>query len=908
MSNIKTKLLPILLCVSIVLFCFIPCSVESKLASNIAKELDVLKGINILASDINANDLVTRANLALILLRISGAGDIGKYKDANGIFKDVSVDMPEFGAINYMMTVGLMVGFEDNTFRPKDNITTVQLIKTLVAVLGYDKVALEKGGFPSGYLNVAAQIGLLKGFEGNIDEEVSAKTLSRIVYKALSIDLMELKTGGSYGVSDRYLLRDVLKIEKGTGKLLGTYNVTIAGAINKKDEVLIDTVVYKTNKNLDNLVSCTVEFFYKSDAASDDKFLLYLTMTENNDVITVDSYNMKYKTDNKTDEFVYTDSEGEAKKVKIRLPFVTINGERTANFNIIDLYPSNGFTKLIDNNSDGVYDYAFVQRLENYFVSSKTDKLIYDLYGKPQLSLDAQEQDKEITFELNGKKATADAIEPNNVLSVANGSKTMKVYISQKTEAARIDEIEYDGTNIKHCIINGYPYSIDGSYRGYNNPIYSVGVGTYALFYMDVNDNIVALRQDVKVDITNAGDYKKYGYLIDAGTTKRGIDKTYAIKILTEKDGVNLYEMEKTITYNGIPILSENCITVLNGFAKDTNPINEYKKIITYELNEKSKVIKIAIALTKSEKDSASMDRPIYYAKYNDIISRPVNKAFANYYYMDENTVSFIVPGDKNDKNYKTVGYDYYKLDNLYYDLVFMDVSEFNVPRIIIDITGISSNSLSPSSPIFIVNKKVNVATDDGNAVKLTGFLNMKKTDLIVKDDFILARFQNDTVKMGDVLRVNINGQELLDYELFKVYPNILYRPAHGKADVIGVPVINEGGEGSTIFGRIEKKDDRRFKLCVGYDETNNWGYSAIGRDADPLQGQYVSIPYVWSGSPNTILLVDYVSNRVREVNVSNIEHGWYAFYSSRYGAWVNGYVVYNMPDGYFNNNFKVIK
>ncbi|MBE7011864.1 MAG: S-layer homology domain-containing protein, partial [Ruminococcaceae bacterium] len=77
-------------------------------------------------------------------------------------------------------------GKPGNIFAPKDYITYNEVIKMVVASLGYEDAAQSMGGYPHGYINQANQLGILKGIEYNGLDNATRGDVAIIVNNALN--------------------------------------------------------------------------------------------------------------------------------------------------------------------------------------------------------------------------------------------------------------------------------------------------------------------------------------------------------------------------------------------------------------------------------------------------------------------------------------------------------------------------------------------------------------------------------------------------------------------------------------------------------------------------------------------------------------------------------------------------
>ena len=82
----------------------------------------------------------------------------------SGRFVDVPAEHEYATAIDFMDDMGIMVGVSSYQFEPDTQITYVQALKTIISALGYHVQAeLTYGGYPTGYLTMAASLELVSG-------------------------------------------------------------------------------------------------------------------------------------------------------------------------------------------------------------------------------------------------------------------------------------------------------------------------------------------------------------------------------------------------------------------------------------------------------------------------------------------------------------------------------------------------------------------------------------------------------------------------------------------------------------------------------------------------------------------------------------------------------------------------
>ena len=142
------KLISILLTIAMIMTCGFSVSAatdpESAICIETLTALDIFIGDE--NGDLNLNDDVTRAEFATLVTRVL---DI-ESKAVHGIFDDVSSKHWANAAIGTCYDLGIINGYGDGNFGPEDGVTYEQAVKMLVVALGYEPMAAQKGGYPSG--------------------------------------------------------------------------------------------------------------------------------------------------------------------------------------------------------------------------------------------------------------------------------------------------------------------------------------------------------------------------------------------------------------------------------------------------------------------------------------------------------------------------------------------------------------------------------------------------------------------------------------------------------------------------------------------------------------------------------------------------------------------------------------
>jgi hypothetical protein len=165
---------------------------------------------------------VTRAQFAKIIVSALGVGEAANYAAGATKFADVPADHWATGYINVAVDMGVIAGYPDGTFKPENQVTFAEAIKMIVAGLGYTPKANALGGYPGGYLAVAAEEGITEDVTVVSTLSANRGAVAMMVDNALDVDLMEQTSYGDSpewkAIAGKTLLNSKLDVEelKGT--------------------------------------------------------------------------------------------------------------------------------------------------------------------------------------------------------------------------------------------------------------------------------------------------------------------------------------------------------------------------------------------------------------------------------------------------------------------------------------------------------------------------------------------------------------------------------------------------------------------------------------------------------------------------------------------------------------------
>jgi len=173
--------------------------------------LEILSAYNILGgySDgtFRPGNCVTRAEVAKIATILIGYDEF--TKGMTSTFTDVKGHWAE-RYVEIIDELGILKGYENNTYEPNKYITYTETVVAILKVLGYNDSVLDDN-YPENYHNLAKQLGLFKDIN-NPSIYMTRESLATLVYNALYANTVSIKNGVTT-ISNKQLINNIGKKE-----------------------------------------------------------------------------------------------------------------------------------------------------------------------------------------------------------------------------------------------------------------------------------------------------------------------------------------------------------------------------------------------------------------------------------------------------------------------------------------------------------------------------------------------------------------------------------------------------------------------------------------------------------------------------------------------------------------------
>ncbi|MBR0470280.1 MAG: hypothetical protein IJJ55_03575 [Clostridia bacterium] len=713
------------------------------------------------SADFGSKTIVTRGQFALYVTRLLKYSVSKASAGAKGSFDDVDISTEQGAAVQLLADMGA-VSKGAREFNPNVGINYNEAVRMLLSALGYDIMAQNNGGYPSGYTRVASDNKLNDGLGGISTTALTKPEVAVILYNALFVYPME-DVNREYKQAKKTILEKIYNVTELTGIVTGFEKTSITGEQFGDNVICIGDETYDcTADDAQDYVGCHVKAYY-AETNTGGTVIVALTETQNKNTIT------KLDTDdvdsvNGTRVEYYPDGGRSKKTLKITSnPAVIYNGRYTSD-SLADVIDSvvDGDVKFIANDGTSAasvvvvnsYKHLLVERVDtrNYRLylrnSSGSSKDKNDPTYLPD-SVTTDPDDIDLEVYIGDEKVDFDKIEAGDAVTMkesADGDDVV-LQISRNVVSGKITSVSDDKMSIDSKSYDVSPF-VDKAYT----------IGTSGTFAITTDGKILGL-----VEVTDKAN--NYAYVLKS-YAESGPNKAW-IKIFTSKGEV----------------IEDKCVknVLINGAKRSYNEVEDIVKegdLITYTRNSNGEFTKLDRPYDASSR-YVSVDKEgnlSLYVNDTDFV-KDWNKSSVRYVdgimgmtFITEDTTIFSMPRfDEGDES----EYKILKASDLE-NRTYSDVTAFDIDRqgragailIVEDV----SDSVSMSAPLFFISEAVRAVNDDGeDIVRIKGFEKGEEITLDFDDGSKSVTYEDGWM--------NYSGNEDFDtgYENLRVGDAIQY-------------------------------------------------------------------------------------------------------------------------------------
>ncbi len=518
-------------------------------------------------------------------------------KETSDIYSDVLEGSDSYDAIKLVTRRGIMKGIGGGEFLPDGNLSVEQALKVIVTMMGYAKSAEAQGGYPSGYLAVAADLRLTDNVSGT-SSYATRMDLAQIFYNALDVPVMQwgiASDGTPYydTYQDDTFLTKILDLDHTKGRMTSDGYTTLSGeAKTGKNKIVVNNVSYTINDGAEyvrDYLGRDVEVYYSLDEDRDDFVYAHLTGRDESVKIDISEFE-RYS----GGQFTYLPADAKREKniQTVNAPFVVKNGSALpgADDTLFDF--NYGTVEVITPAKESKADLFIVRSCHNFNIElvDKAKEVIYSRASLLGNTIDLNTDEKDIfIYDSAGNVTSIDSLASGVVTTVYYGEKKIEIYISDKTESKFYvravglnDDNEYEITGEKEKYVLSKDFCD-------MNPGTLPKIGSVYNLKIDILGNIVdfkeaageitaAFMNDVRIVEGEDGADERVRVKYFDMTTKT-VNTVYLadkVKIMAADDTTKTYSTESAINTVTDVIYDAIC-TMINNVKTKTGSMFRYK-------------------------------------------------------------------------------------------------------------------------------------------------------------------------------------------------------------------------------------------------------------------------------------------------------------------------------------------
>lgn len=589
--------------------------------TDVAEESDVYTAVQTLSSLSILNGYedgtfgpekdITRAEFAAVVCRA-----LNMESSANGAkgatpFADVPADHWASGYINLAAGQGIVNGYGDGNFGPEDNVTYEQAVKMLVVALGFEPMAAQKGGFPTGYLVVGNTYGMTKGVKVAGDSAAANRgVVAQLTYNALDIPMME-QTGfgtnieykiqdGNNGTSYKTLLTG-LEVAKLDGSVTGTSIIggfdvdeveyTISEVYGDETFANPETFTFAEGVNADDYFGIASTIYVK-EVKTNKWEIIAIMPGADSAIVELDKGDIDELT---ATDLKYYETESAKKTTNLKLDTlvdnedIILNNAKTTLAAVKDSAVSDDAEiMVIENNGDSKYDmivvkdynYSVVEEVEadrDRFTTKDLRRFSFDFEDETVLNSIVNKDGEAITL-ADFKEGDVIAY----ILEDGNKSADFKwIEIINLGESLVTGTVTETNSNDGTIYVDGVEYEISASAG-------AVKVNDEGTFYLSRTGKVFLFDLDASVA-------SNYAYILDADISTSAFTNGWQFKLLTKEGVTEIYDVKDTFTVDGS---SKNKADATIGGLEVLKTDKDIKdnvdvRLITYKLDANNKIREI---------------------------------------------------------------------------------------------------------------------------------------------------------------------------------------------------------------------------------------------------------------------------------------------------------------------------
>ncbi|MBP3362159.1 MAG: S-layer homology domain-containing protein [Clostridia bacterium] len=730
-------------------------------AVNMLKILDIIDEDSAFEPDSS----ITKGEFIAMLVNLAGISD-EMMPDAEGIvFFDVPQEHEYAGYVKTAYELGIITGKEDGNLGVDKPFSYMDAAVMCVRALGGDMIAMQNGGYPTGYFEFASRYGLLKdvNFSGN---DIIAKDAAQMIFNALEAGATKAIGPNEYYFDENTTLLDTnFHIKKTEGILDANRDAGIYSNNPLPDgQISIDNYAYYTEDSYRDYLGCKVEAYYREDNL--DREIVYIEVLNDapleiraGSVTSYASGTIEYS----------ADGDRRSLKKKISPTAVTLRNWTREIVSGDFAIPTHGTFKLIDQDGDRLYDVVFVFDCKLLYVtdvSSDSLRIYTHTTDMDFRVIDFDEYEEYVVKDTEGNVLANTDITADTVLNVyAKPDKSyIEIIICRETLSTDVAgysaETENGNSYISFRDSSGKTYRTVAGYEAVSEKN-TINVGSSYVFILDSTGFIAAVSAEKKKT-----DFS-FGWLTRIAASDGDSDTQASLKIFTA-DGVFI----TVVSANKVIYGSEKSSLTGEQLISKLSKYNNAGTLVRYKLNDSGELKNIELPDNSENAVSGFRKVSSFEDESNKYLSRYDKslQMFGARVIVDNDTVIFSVPeADAQNGNADVVAdeknYIAYKAGELESYRVYGDnaagyvVDEGDILSdvIVIKNEGFKGTISSEAPQMLVKGVYYKYSEVDGEAMRMvSGYVAGKEVSYKLIDGI------GEDIGEGDIIRLGFRGDEVV--------------------------------------------------------------------------------------------------------------------------------------------------
>lgn len=648
----KNRIIGLILLIS--MLCTLCVLADSEAVSDAEpKKLELLASLGITDETDETDSLVTRG--VFVKLCNMAFNENTETKNKVQCFTDLTENHYLYNDIMHAKNRGLIKGNQEGKFFPDDYITLEGAYTILIRAMGYEKAAES-----TSYMLVAKSLKLLENVNKNAAEPIEFIDAKNLIYNMLfayAPDTVYLANGGTnLQVGRHRFLYDIWEVEEAEGILESEGYMSLKGIYSKNNDVVINNETYiPRGINLTGLFGMNLRFYYKVE--NGEKILIFAYETKNrviestgDDCVGTEGNTFAYYSDNNREVSVklgiYTSYFYNAKRVDQAL-FKT------------KCKVSGADIKIIDNNDDGVYEYAIIYDPEIY-AGGFIDKEEMAISGEGKGIIKLNDYERYDIVSSAGKKIPFSEIDAKSRLAIYTSSDKKYPAVIVKCDVTVSGKLNKTNAKDKSVALeSGEVFKVSGKSKVKFNEL---EIGKTYTFYLDSKKRVIDAEESLANGIEGV-------YIIGSKSDAFG---SVTMKIMRENGDIGMFELAKRINLRKSDgtqkrVDEKNAISEINSASVLDLAYTKFVFVKFNADNEISEIIQICEDITKPyhlqefEHNYFDQKRRWLRSKFS----------FENQIQLKSGTKVFAAPYSElpvqEDKFYSVMGTDVFKNDDTYF-------------------------------------------------------------------------------------------------------------------------------------------------------------------------------------------------------------------------------------------------